>query len=158
MTDPGPARHAVDPIVLAVELDAGPTACFERFTRDFGRWWPVLTHSMSRDAATRCLLECHPGGRVLETAPDGTEHLWGTVTAFVPGERVRFSWHPGRGAESAQWIEVRFEPTGRGSRVTLTHGGWEALGEIGPTLHREYLPGWRRVFVERFAAWAGGRH
>jgi hypothetical protein len=38
--------------------------------------------------------------------------------------------------------------------VTLTHGGWEALGEIGPLLRQEYVPGWRLVFGQRFAEFA----
>jgi hypothetical protein len=35
--------------------------------------------------------------------------------------------------------------------MTLTHGGWEALGEIAPILRREYVAGWQRVLGIRFA-------
>ena len=41
-----------------------------------------------------------------------------------------------------------------GSRVTLTHGGWEALGEIGPLMRQEYLPGWRHLLGRLFADFA----
>jgi uncharacterized protein YndB with AHSA1/START domain len=148
----------IEPIEIVIEVDTLPVACFELFTAGFGEWWPVLTHSLSRDQATRCALEAHAGGRLFETAPDGTEHLWGTITAVVPGERLTFSWHPGREAESAQWVDVSFEPAGQGSRVTLTHGGWERLGEIAPILRREYLPGWQHVFAELFGGYARRRH
>jgi len=142
------------PIVQSLELDLRPATAFECFAVRFGEWWPVLTHSLARTEATRCEIELHPGGRVVEHAPAGEEHLWGSVTRVEPGHRLCFTWHPGREPESAQWVEVMFEPAGSGSRVTLTHGGWEALGEIAPILRREYVPGWRYVFGECFATFA----
>jgi uncharacterized protein YndB with AHSA1/START domain len=151
-------ERGLDPIVLAIDLDSTPLEAYRRFTEGFGYWWPVLTHSLSRDAATRCALEARPGGRLFEVAPGGDEHLWGTVEAASAGESVRFSWHPGREADSAQWIEVTFEPAGQGCHATLVHGGWEALGEIAPILRREYVPGWRHVFGELFARYASARN
>jgi uncharacterized protein YndB with AHSA1/START domain len=147
-----------EPIEITIEVDVSPAVCYERFTAGFGEWWPTLTHSLSRHADTRCKLQAHAGGRLFETAPDGTEHTWGFVTGLVAGERLGLTWYPGREAESAQWIEVTFEPAGQGSRVTLVHGGWEALGEIAPILRREYAHGWQHVFGELFGAYARRRH
>jgi uncharacterized protein YndB with AHSA1/START domain len=147
-----------EPIVLTIDLAMPPEAAFEAFTQRFGDWWPVQTHSLSRQPATRCRLEPQPGGAVDERAPDGSRHVWGEVQAVQPGRRVRFSWHPGREPASAQWIEVTFEAVAGGSRATLTHGGWEALGEIGPLLRQEYLPGWRQVFGQLFADFASDSH
>lgn len=155
MTD---AADELAPLVLRIDLADDPESCYRRFTSGFGDWWPALTHSLSRDPATRCALEPHAGGRVFETAPGGAEHLWGTVTAAEAGRSLRFTWHPGREPDSAQWVELRFEAAGDGCRVTLVHGGWEALGELAPILRREYLPGWQHVFGELFARYAGGRH
>jgi uncharacterized protein YndB with AHSA1/START domain len=92
-----------------------------------------------------------------ECGPDGCWHRWGTVEAVDSGRRLRFSWHPGREAESAQWVEVLFEATGPGSRVTLTHGGWEALGEIAPILRREYAVAWREVLTDSYAGFVRAR-
>lgn len=142
---------AIAPIVVTVEIAAPPAQCYQRFTAGFGDWWPVRTHSLSRDAATRCALEARVGGRVFEITPDKTEHLWGNVTAVEPGRAVRFTWHPGREAGSAQWVEVLFEAAPTGCRATLTHAGWESLGEIAPLLRQEYASGWRQVFGELFA-------
>ena len=143
-----------DPIELAIDLPVPADIAYEAFTRGFGDWWPVATHSLSRAAATRCRLEPKPGGAVDELAPDGARHVWGEVETVDPGRRIRFSWHPGRAADTAQWIELNFAPCAPGgSRVTLTHGGWEALGEIGPLLRQEYVPGWRRVLGESFASY-----
>lgn len=141
----------IEPIVLCVDLPAPPAVVFATFASRFADWWPVKTHSLSRDAATTCRMTLDPGGAVEERAPDGTWHRWGTMELLEPGRRLRFSWHPGREPESAQWIDVTFEAAGDGSRITLTHGGWVALGEIAPILRREYAAGWRTVLNESFA-------
>lgn len=147
----------VEPIVISVVLAADPERAFDDFARQFACWWPVTTHTLSRDVATACRLTLAPGGAVEECAPDGLWHRWGTVEAVEPGRRLRFSWHPGRDAESAQWVEVLFEATGRGSRVTLTHGGWQTLGEIAPILRREYAAGWQAVLGGSYAVFVARR-
>jgi len=48
-------------------------------------------------------------------------------------------------------------PLGTGSRVTLTHGGWGALGEIAAILRREYASGRQIVLGEAFADFVDGR-
>ena len=144
--------------MVSVDLQASSADAYAAFTERFGEWWPVATHSLSRTAATRCRLEPRAGGVVEELAPDGTRHAWGLVESLEPGRRLRFSWHPGREPESAQWVEVEFAPHPGGSRVTLTHGGWEALGEIGPLLRQEYAPGWLQVLRQSFAAYLRARN
>ncbi|MGH8250620.1 MAG: SRPBCC domain-containing protein [Steroidobacteraceae bacterium] len=143
-----------EPIVLSVDLPTTPAGAYAAFTGRFAEWWPIATHSLSRRQATRCRFDATVGGTVGELAPDGTKHVWGQVEAIEPGRRIRFSWHPGREPESAQWIDVVFAPAAGGSRVTLTHGGWEALGEVGPLLRQEYVAGWRRVFGVVYAQFA----
>lgn len=139
------------PIVVSLELDVSSSDAYAAFTEGFADWWPVATHSLSRSVATRCRLEPRPGGPLEEEAPDGTRHTWGEVLQLEPDRRLRFSWFPGRERASAQWVDVEFTPLATGSRVTLTHGGWEALGEIGPLLRREYGPGWAQVLSQSFA-------
>ena len=148
----------IDPIVVSVDVSSTAERAFEHFVAGFAGWWPVVTHSLSRSAATRCRLDATPGGTLEERAPDGARHLWGTVESVEPGRRLRFSWHPGRGPESAQWVDVEFKPVGTCARVTLTHGGWEALGEIAPILRREYASGWRDVLENNFAGCARESH
>ena len=145
---------APDPIVLSIELAVPPERAFELFAPQFATWWPVATHSLSRTIATACRMSPVAGGAIEEMSPDGCWHRWGTIESVEPGRRLRFTWHPGREPESAQWVEVTFEPVEAGSRVTLTHGGWEALGEIAPILRREYACGWQHVFGEIFAGFA----
>lgn len=140
----------IGPVVVTVDLACAPQAAFDAFVSGFGTWWPVRSHSLSRAAGTRCAFEAVPGGRIFETAPDGATHLWGSVTEIDASRHLRFMWHPGRDPASAQQVEVKFVRTSDGSRVTLTHDGWEKLGEIAPLLRREYVSGWRKVLGEDF--------
>ncbi len=142
---------APEPIVISLELPVPADRAFDCFAPAFAAWWPVATHSLSRTASTRVKIRCEPYGAIDECGPDNQWHRWGTVQVYEPGRRLRFSWHPGREPDSAQWVEVVFEPAGAGCRVTLTHGGWEALGEIAPILRREYASGWQLVFGQRYA-------
>jgi uncharacterized protein YndB with AHSA1/START domain len=148
---------SAEPIVLIVELATPAQEAYAAFTAGFADWWPVATHSLSRHAAARCCLDARPGGVLDERLPDGTRHVWGEVVAVEPGRRIRFTWHPGREPASAQWVQVEFAAIGNGSRVTLTHGGWETLGEIGPLLRQEYVPGWRQVLGRQFSGYAMAR-
>ena len=143
--------NGVAPIVVSIDLPVTPARAFAAFAGRFSEWWPVATHTLTRQAETRCSLDARPGGAVLEVAPDGVRHLWGSVESVDPARRLRFTWHPDREPESAQWIEVVFLPTADGVRVTLTHGGWENLGEIAPILRREYVSGWQYVLGTIYA-------
>jgi uncharacterized protein YndB with AHSA1/START domain len=146
-----------DPIVISVDLAVAPARAWAAFTTHFADWWPVATHSLSRCEGTRFRLDASSGGALEERAPDGSRHLWGTVESVEPGRRLRFSWHPGREADTAQWVEVRFDAAASGCRLTLTHGGWEALGEIAPILRREYDAGWQAVLGRDFAGFVARR-
>lgn len=90
------------------------------------------------------------GGRVYETAPDGTEHLWGTVTEWDPPRRIVFTWHPGRPVDTRQEVEVTFQLAGEGSRTDLVHSGWEHLGERAAEIRANYDTGWD-VVLGRYA-------
>jgi len=47
-------------------------------------------------------------------------------------------------------VEVSFEMTPKGCRVTLTHSGWEALEENGGGMRDGYNSGWVHVFEELY--------
>lgn len=145
------AASLLAPIVVDLVVSCTPVAAFDYFTRDIARWWPLPTHSVGGERAQSVRFEPRVGGRLVETLADGSESTWGTVEAWQPGERVRFSWHPGRDAATAQWVEVAFAANPAGTRVTLTHGGWERLGDEAAETRGNYVPGWQFVFGERFA-------
>jgi uncharacterized protein YndB with AHSA1/START domain len=148
-----PAARAVDdpssvlaPLVVEVTVPAPPLRAFDYFTRDIARWWPLATHSVARDDAASVAFEGRAGGRLVETARDGDRCTWGTVETWEPGARLRFSWHPGRDAATAQWVEVTFVAVPGGTRVRLTHGGWDALHDDAASTRDHYVDGWALVF------------
>jgi uncharacterized protein YndB with AHSA1/START domain len=135
-----------------IEVAAAPDRAFRLFTEGMAGWWPVRTHSVGEDRAETVIFEPGVGGRIYERTLDGDEHVWGTVTAWEPPGRVVFTWHPGRGPDTEQDVEVRFEPSGTGTRVELVHTGWERLGDRAAAVRENYDGGWDIVLGERFAA------
>lgn len=144
MTDPTPP---LDPVRHAVEVTMPPSRAFRMFIDQIDSWWPLGNHSVGREQATGCYFEGHHGGRIYETHSDGSLHLWGTVTEWQPPDRVVFSWHPGRGADTAQEVEIRFTDLGDRTRVELEHRGWEALGRHAAEVRERYHSGWPGVLL-----------
>jgi uncharacterized protein YndB with AHSA1/START domain len=135
-----------------VRVKGSVEAAFRLFTAGINGWWPLASHSVCQKDAAACAVEGWVGGRFFERDLDGKEHVWGTVTAWEPPERLAFTWHPGRGPESAQSVEVRFSDADGGlTLVELTHTGWEKLGIQAAAVRERYETGWDFVFVECFA-------
>jgi uncharacterized protein YndB with AHSA1/START domain len=118
---------------------------FRIFTEDLAEWWPYVTHSVEQENVDTVIFECRPGGRFYERAKDGTEHTWGTVLKWDPPRRVVYSWHPGRGEETAQEVEITFAGVADGTRVELVHTGWEVLGDRMAEVVASYDTGWDTV-------------
>lgn len=133
------------PIEKTVEIPVPREEAFERFTADMAAWWPLATHSVGRSRTETVVFEEKEGGRIYERQKDGEEQVWGTVEIWEPHERLRFSWHPGEREDTAQTVEVRFEEGDEGTRVKLTHDGWDRLAERAPAAREEYDSGWEPV-------------
>ena len=123
-------------------VECTPERAFSTFTERIGEWWPLATHSVFGEDAETAVLEGREGGRLYERSRGGEESVWGTVTAWEPPRRLVLTWHPGRGEETAQDLEVRFEPAGDAIRVELVHTGWERLPGGGAEEAANYHPGW----------------
>ena len=150
---PGADPRGIAPIVMKTSVSCPPARAFAYFTRDIARWWPLARYSCGGADAQDVRFEPHVGGGILETTRDGTTHRWGTVSAWAPGERVTFSWHPGRDDSAAQWVDVTFAATAAGTLVTLTHGGFEKLGARAQQAKSEYENGWPAVFGRLYPAY-----
>jgi hypothetical protein len=144
MTAPVPAQP---PIVKTVRVPWDPAAAFRRFTAEIGTWWPLRTHSVGGTRAVAVRFEEQVGGRIVESVRSGEPCVWGTVTAWEEGTRVAFTWHPGQEPSVATQVDVRFEADGTGTRVTLTHTGWEAYGAKARRTRGAYGPGWEYVLA-----------
>jgi uncharacterized protein YndB with AHSA1/START domain len=135
----------------SITVEAPLERTFEVFTAEIATWWPMRTHSVGEDKVAHVAIEGAVGGRLYERWQDGEERDWGTVTAWEPPSRVAFTWHPGRGPETAQDVEVRFTAEGGRTRVDLEHRGWERLGDRMNEVAARYDSGWDEVLGRRFA-------
>ncbi len=147
------------PVIKSVSVACTPRDAFRYFTADMAQWWPLHTHSCiagrskGGESPVSCVFERHTGGRIFERGASGEEHEWGRVLVWDPPAKVSFTWHPGRPTDTAQHVEVTFKPEEGGTRVLLTHTGWEALGDAAADTRSRYESGWELVLVERFVGY-----
>jgi uncharacterized protein YndB with AHSA1/START domain len=123
---------------------------FALFTDGIDTWWPLAKYSIYGERAETAVFEGRPGGRLYEISVDGDEGVWGTVSVWEPPNRVVYSWHPGRGEETAQEVEIEFVAEGDRTRVEMEHRGWERA----PEKRAGYDAGWDFV-LGRYVAAAG---
>lgn len=148
------SSEPLPPVRRTVEVRWDQAAAFHRFTDAIATWWPMRTHSVGQDRTERIVFDGRVGGEIYEVQRGGGRSVWGTVTAWEPPQRVAFTWHPGTSPDTAQQIEVRFVPVPDGTRLELTHSGWERLGPMARKARFGYGIGW--VYV--LAVWAGRPH
>lgn len=149
---------------VTVLVRADPATAFRAFTEEIDRWW--LRGVRFRASGRRhgvLHLEPFVGGRLFERVEretgeeptredDGRIVATGTVLIWEPPHRLRFEWRgvnfaPGERTE----VEVVFEPSPSGTRVTLTHRGFASLRDDHPVRHGE-APA---AFVARLGRWWG---
>jgi uncharacterized protein YndB with AHSA1/START domain len=136
------ALPAQEPVRRTITVGWNVEAAFRRFTAQMAAWWPLRTHSVGGLAALRCVFEEKVGGKIYEVARDGSRCEWGTVLLWEPPHRVAFTWHPGHDASRATRVELRFTAVAAGTRLDLTHSGWEVLGDEAAKARKGYRFGW----------------
>jgi len=138
--------QTTDAVTHSVLVALEPYAAFELFVDRFGDWWPKDSHHIADADAAEVFLEARPGGRWYERAEDGEECDWGTVLEVERPDRILLAWQLtpewkfDADAENATHVEVTFNPGESGTRVTLTHSGFEVHGEAGAAM-RESVSG-----------------
>lgn len=143
----------IPPVRRSISVSWTPDAAFQRFTAEFGSWWPSQTHSIGGDRIQRIVFEERLGGRIYEEHKDGRRFQWGQVTIWDPPKRVKFSWHPARDPSTSQDVDIEFKAEGKGTRVELTSTGWERWGRKANRARKAYNVGWGYVLN----VWAGRR-
>jgi uncharacterized protein YndB with AHSA1/START domain len=138
-------QNMVTPLVKSVLVNLSIADAFSLFTEGYARWWPLASHSVGLEHAQTCVLQAGVGGRIYEVIDDGRQVEWGRVLVWQPPHRLVFSWYPGRQPETAQQVEVTFQPQDGRTLVQLTHTGWEALGELAQAHRSNYDTGWDYV-------------
>jgi uncharacterized protein YndB with AHSA1/START domain len=84
------------------------------------QWWP-------REAT----VEGRVGGQYVFSWPQQDWHLRGEYTAFDPGKHLGFtwSWDHDRNKFNPTQVDLNFEATEGGTRLTVEHGPWDASEE-----------------------------
>lgn len=147
----------IDPIHASVTVRRGPEDAFRIFTQDMGTWWPLHVHSIAQDEfegrvkAEAIVCEGREGGRIYEVMSDGAEGTWATIVAWDPPHRVVMAWKPTLTEGPSTEIEVTFVAEDGGTRVELSHRGWERLGDRAEAARSQYGDGWTGV-LSRYAA------
>lgn len=142
----------VAPVVVTVEVPLPPAEAFSLFTDGIGGWWPLATHSVFYADATQVRFPHRAGEPIVEISTTGEESVWGTVLESTAPTLLWFTWHPGRDQSSAQQVEITFTATARGTRVELTHSGWDRVDPAADGMRASYATGWRTVLGSFVAA------
>jgi len=143
-------------VVVALRVKATPEHAFRVFTEEIGQWWrPNGLFQFTPRSPGVIAFEPGPHGRLVETLAGGKVFEIGRVRAWEPpldggAGRLVVGWRqatfaPGQDTE----VEVRFEPVGQETRVTVEHRGWEAIPQEHVARHR--FPD--AVFLQRHAQW-----
>jgi uncharacterized protein YndB with AHSA1/START domain len=125
---------------VSVTVAVAPAVAFEVFTQETDLWWRRgLRYRLAGRRPGSLSFELGPGGRLFESfeTPSGTQvYEAGRVTVWQPPSRLVFTWRNANfAAEESTEVEVLFEPTHTGTRVTVQHRGWSALRPGHPARH-----------------------
>ncbi len=138
----------MDPIRKTLTIPLPPADAFHLFTHGIDTWWPKDSHSLSAndgDLPQKIDIEPKKGGKITETKPDGTKAPWGRVTRWDPARAFGMDWHVGRPADQATQVLVVFSQVEAGTRIELTHSGFENLTTNAIATHAGYQTGWDYV-------------
>ncbi len=139
----------LEPLVVEFEVGVAPAQAFDAWTRRCATWWPP-SHTVCR-APAAITFEPRRGGRIVERAPDGSEHEWGTILDWEPPTRLRYLWHLFFDPSEATEVEVTFIARDTGTGVRLEQRGFERLGDAGPPRRDRTGQAWAAI-AERFVA------
>ncbi|SEE49524.1 Activator of Hsp90 ATPase homolog 1-like protein [Rhizobiales bacterium GAS188] len=138
-------------VLVSLRVAATPERAFEVFTREIHLWWrPNELFRFTPRSPGMLAFEPHEGGRFTETLASGKVFEIGKITTWEPGARLSFTWRQAtfRPGQLTQ-VDIRFEPVGVETRVTVEHRGWDTV----PAEHvaRHTMPD--ALFLHRHAQW-----
>jgi uncharacterized protein YndB with AHSA1/START domain len=141
-------------VYLSIRVPADPARAFEAFTQEIALWWqPSGLFAITSKGDGRLAFEPGLGGRLFTTLDDGEEFEIGRISAWEPGKRLAFSWRPSSFSEDQSTeVEVRFEPVGAETRVSIEHRAWDSIPQEHVARHGfpepltlRYVGDWWRV-------------
>jgi len=116
-------------VYVALRVKAPPERAFAAFVGEIGAWWrPNGLFQTTPRAPGVLAFEPGEGGRLTETLASGKVFEIGRITAWEPPARLVFSWRQANFPPDLQTeVEVRFEPVGEETRVSVEHRGFDRV-------------------------------
>lgn len=152
----------MEPLVKSIEVPCGQEQAFTVFL-EMESWWPTgrfATSVMRGDSVQALRVDAQEGGRIVEVASDGAEVLWGTITTYDPYGYLAMDFHvphPSEDDPGFSTVEVRFTPLGEDrTRVELTQGNWEGLGDVAEHVQQGYRQAWDMILGQAYMEACGG--
>jgi len=133
-----------------IEINADVDKVFSAYVEKINDWWPRQGKSNRYTWAPEgvepkdILFEAKVGGRYYERFADGSEFVIGKITEYEPPSKLSYTWQ-GRDWPGDSLIEVRFEPSGEGTLLSLTHSGFEIFGEEADSMAEGYSMGTEEI-------------
>jgi len=149
------ARVPGDQATVSVLVKVSPSEAFRVFTEEIDSWW--RTGLRYRIGKRRSVVHLEPklGGRLFEcfeTSAGEKVKETGRVTCFEPPSRLVLEWRAVNfAADEKTEVEVLFEPSPSGTRVTVCHRGWSKLRADHPVRHGQDT----HAFLRSMGMWWG---
>jgi len=128
---------AADSVTVSIDVEVEPTVAFDVFTRELDAWWgrgPRFRFVAPYGGTLT--LEPGVGGRLLHVAAPGVSFVVGAVEVWDPPRRLALTWRlTNFTPEQHTRVDVRFERAAGGTRVSVTHSGWDTIPPGHPARH-----------------------
>jgi Activator of Hsp90 ATPase homolog 1-like protein len=142
------ASDGTSPIEHELEVAVSRARAWDAYVHGLAEWW-LPSWTATGSGIDRIEVDTHEGGRIVEHGRDGRSIEWGEVTDSVPGECFTHTFRATHVGD-ASTVSVTFIdlPQG-GTRVRLTHSGWNDSNRQGRGRHSDWS-----VLLERYRAYA----
>ena len=121
-----------DEVRREIVVAGSPDRAFRLFTERIAEWWPADHHLAGTDVVGM-RVESEVGGGIVDLYADGSECVWGRVTAWNPPTGFGFAWmidgtwQIETDVERASRVTVEFLATPEGTRITLVHNEFDRM-------------------------------
>ena len=135
-----------------IPIQASPEAAWKALTESIDRWWMGDFRILGSES--KVSLDPTPGGLLVEEGPDGGALVWYSVQMVTPGRSLHLVGHtaPRWGGPTTSMLELRIEEGPEGARLLVRDG---LIGAVDEKQVRSLEGGWKQLFGEGFATWAG---
>ena len=134
---------------LSIEMNAPAERVWQSLVDEVDAWW--LSDFRVVGPESVLTLEAKPGGRLYESAPDGTGLLWFTVQQVMPGKGLDLIGHlsPDYGGPAMTMLSIRLEEEDGVTTVSVRDA---ISGRVAQENVASLESGWRWLFTDGWKA------